>query len=352
MSAGTPQLKLNAAMSLPAAHVPPSAWIGHIPFAFWLIEEAKPRMLVELGSHHGASYLSFCQAVRHCALDTRCFAVDMWTGDEHSGFYGDEVFKTLWQYNQEQYGGFSALMRMTFDEARDYFADDSIDVLHIDGLHTYEAVLQDFETWLPKMSSRGVVLFHDTMVRERNFGVWKLWAELIQRYPGFEFQHTHGLGVLLVGPDQPQSLLDLAALRDSESEATVLRLFDALGSRIYADRRVAAAEARADNALEEARQQLSAVGATDASQSDVDLVAARAQVAQLSSELEAMRARIAAAAQSSNATHGDLVALQAALSERDERLQSQDERIRSLLASRSWKLTAPVRWLSAAFKGK
>ncbi len=228
-------IEINASMSLAPLHIPPSAWIGHLPFAFWLIEETKPGMLVELGSHRGTSYLGFCQAVRHCELNTRCFAVDTWSGDEHSGLYGDEVFNDLWQYNERHYSGFSALMRMTFDEARGYFADGSVDVLHIDGLHTYEAVKHDFETWLPKLSSRGVILFHDTMVRERKFGVWKLWSELLERYPGFELQNTHGLGVLLVGAEQPKSLLDLAALRGTDLEVPVLRLFDTLGARLRPD---------------------------------------------------------------------------------------------------------------------
>jgi hypothetical protein len=225
-------LPLNASMCMRPDIVPQSAWIGHIPFAAWIVEELKPGMLVELGTHNGASYLGFCQAVQLNALPTACFAVDTWAGDEHAGLYDEDVFTTLWNYHQKHYAGFSQLLRMTFDEALACFDDRSVDLLHIDGLHTYEAVKHDFETWLPKLSPRGVVLFHDTMVRERNFGVWRLWDEVSQRYPSFEFRHTHGLGVLLVGSDLPDSLKKLSMLGKDQPDTVVNRLFESLGDNV------------------------------------------------------------------------------------------------------------------------
>jgi len=83
-----------------------SAWFGHVPFAFWLTEVLNPRTFVELGTHYGYSYFTFCQAVQWLGLDTRCYAVDTWEGDEHSGIYGEEVFQKVSNYH-ERYSSFS-----------------------------------------------------------------------------------------------------------------------------------------------------------------------------------------------------------------------------------------------------
>jgi hypothetical protein len=198
----------QASFSMPM-HLLQSAWHEHSPFAFWLVEAIQPDCFVELGTHTGFSYLAFCQAVQRLKLKTSCYAVDTWIGDDHAGFYGEEVFAGLAGINERTYAGFSRLIRSLFDEALPYFSDGSIDLLHIDGRHAYEDVRHDFESWRPKLSDRGIVLFHDTKVRERSFGVWRLWRDLAAEHPSFEFHHGHGLGVLAPGLTVPQGLRSL-----------------------------------------------------------------------------------------------------------------------------------------------
>jgi len=215
----------------PPRHVNAISWQEHIPFGMALVQMVRPKALVELGVHTGDSYLAFCQAVSELGLDTACYGVDTWRGDEHAGFFGDEVLAELRKHHDARYGTFSRLVQSTFDEAARHLPDGSVSLLHIDGLHTYAAVKHDWETWKPKLAPSAVALFHDVNVRERDFGVWKLWDEIKADRPHFEFQHGHGLGVLAAGPETPPALKDFFDLR-GDAAAKVRAFFFALGNRV------------------------------------------------------------------------------------------------------------------------
>ena len=240
-----------------------STWTEHVPFAMFLVELLKPKKIVELGTNYGVSYCAFCQAVKHLQLETKCYAVDTWEGDPHTGFYGDDVLKDLQAHHNPRYSTFSTLLQTTFDEAVQQFKDKSIDLLHIDGFHTYEAVKHDFENWLPKMSDQGVVLFHDTNIKQNNFGVWKLGEELREKYTYFEFFHGCGLGIAVIGDTPPTDLLDFLNTTEVRQE-NIRAAFHRLGIAVDLTYKLSHAEdvlANTEIVLNETRATLALVSA-------------------------------------------------------------------------------------------
>lgn len=212
-------------------HLVPSAWHEHAPFAYWLVDAIRPASIVELGTHNGFSYFIFCEAIARLGLSTRAFALDSWEGDDHAGFYGEDVFAHVSAVNRAEYSDFSTLLRGYFDDSLAVIDDGSVDLLHIDGRHGYDDVRHDFEAWLPKMSDRGVVILHDTAEHQEGFGVWQLWSEISQKYPSFEFVHGHGLGVLAVGSQQPEALRSILDVPGSIA-ADIRRAYEDLGAAV------------------------------------------------------------------------------------------------------------------------
>jgi O-antigen biosynthesis protein len=209
----------------------PSAWLGHAPFLRYLIREVRPEIFVELGTHNGFSYFVACQTVQELGLPTRTYAVDSWAGDPHAGTFDDSVFKAVLELN-EQYKGFSTLLKMSFLEALGEVADGSVNLLHIDGFHTYDAVRQDFETWLPKMSKNGIILLHDIHVRHANFGVFKYWAELKKQYSTIEFVSSYGLGVVFLGEPESAKLIQLITISRKDDPAHIHGTFGGLSDTV------------------------------------------------------------------------------------------------------------------------
>ena len=208
------------------------AWVGHTPFAYWLVAALKPKTLVELGTHGGGSYFSFCQSVIDNKLDTKTYAIDTWMGEKQAGFYSESLFKKVMDFNIEHFDNFSTLMKMTFDEALNEFDDNSVDLLHIDGFHSYEAVSNDYRSWYPKLSKEAIVLFHDTHEIKPGFGVHQFWDELKKehREQCFEFKHSHGLGMCF--PKSSKAAINFKKEFSLDLEKT-FNLFSIIGDDIY-----------------------------------------------------------------------------------------------------------------------
>ena len=227
----------------------PSAWTGHIPFLSVLFRMLQPANYVELGVHLGASLTAAASAAASYRLAMKIYGVDTWQGDEHAGFYdGNGIYEDLRSFMAERFPNVT-LIRSLFAEARQSFQPGSIDVLHIDGLHSYDAVKEDFVTWLPAMSENGVVLFHDICVLDRGFGVHRLWAELKRHYATLEFHHSFGLGVLFLNPELPA----LSPLIQLGADETAAALYRSLAADIAATLPDRMAAAQAENAVQAAQ---------------------------------------------------------------------------------------------------
>ncbi len=362
-----------------------SAWYGHVPFAHWLTGAIRPGLVVELGAHNGVSYAAFCEAVARIGSFARCHAVDTWAGDEHAGFYGDEVYQDLREFHDVRYGGFSELMRCTFDEALPFFADGTVDLLHIDGLHTYEAVRHDWEAWRPKLSPRAVVLFHDINEHQGSFGVWRLWDELRAEHPSFTFLHSHGLGVLAPSAEVPDAVAALCALSASPAEAGRVRerfahlgaRWDAQGElvRTLAARRAAEAQAASlsaelaagraqrDEALAAAAADRAAAEAAARLRDDLDEALAyhdelERTLAERDAHAGRLHANLAFRAAEWERVHVVLAAKDASLATQETALAAQATDLaearhlaQSMRQSASWRLGAPLRAVSRTVPG-
>lgn len=170
--------------------IPSTAWDGHRNFAEWIVKFTKPEVIVDLGVDFGFSTFSFgMPRIGHV------YGVDTFEGDKFTGkaqgsyeFVLNKREKLFMDNNITFIKGYFSEVAKTWDK--------KIDILHIDGDHSYESVKNDYETWSPFVNDNGVILFHDTCVENFNgneYGVKRFFEEL--DLFKCNFTHTYGLGV-------------------------------------------------------------------------------------------------------------------------------------------------------------
>jgi SAM-dependent methyltransferase len=127
---------------------------------------APGKTYLEVGSFTGTTAIIACKAGYETVL-----GVDTWAGgsdpaDWINGFYretGDLAYQT---FLQNTAGYPIAPLRMSSLEASKRFSDGSLDVVFLDGDHSYELTLQDVQAWLPKVKAGGFLCGHDYGIPE------------------------------------------------------------------------------------------------------------------------------------------------------------------------------------------
>lgn len=131
------------------------AWVLH-ETARHACESIQSPLLVEIGSYHGRSAIAFALGLKAGGRG-RLFAIDPWQ-------FEPGQFE-LFEHNIERAGIRDLVepVREFSHDARGRFSTDSVDILFIDGDHTYDAVVQDITEWKTTLTDGAVIAFNDAV---------------------------------------------------------------------------------------------------------------------------------------------------------------------------------------------
>lgn len=141
------------------------------------LRRRRPRTIVEIGTERGGTFWVW---TRLAAPDAVLVSVD-WPDSAVQELATPEALKALAGEQQEVVvvrGDSHA--QSTFAAVAGALGGREVDLLFIDGDHTYEGVRRDFELYSPLVGPRGLIALHDVAEHapEMGVGVHRFWLEL------------------------------------------------------------------------------------------------------------------------------------------------------------------------------
>jgi len=164
----------------------PTSWTDHIHFAQWIVKRLNPDVIVDLGVDFG--YSTFCFASPGIG---KVYGIDSFEGDPQAGYRNTYQFVI----NKKDEIGLNNIkfLKGFFNPIAKKWKK-PIDILHIDGFHSYHAVKNDYETWGKFVKNDGIILMHDTCIKTPGYEVYKFFEEI--DLPKINFTFSYGLGVI------------------------------------------------------------------------------------------------------------------------------------------------------------
>ena len=165
------------------------------PFLEELVRPLAPRAILEVGTYRGGTLLLFADVATDDALIASIDLPDEvlpWRRSLYRSFAGRRQRIALIEADSTE----EATRRIVERELRG----EPLDLLFIDGDHSYDGVARDFELYSPLVRPGGLIAFHDITPGKGAGDVHRLWGELRDRFETREFRASsagYGIGVLV-----------------------------------------------------------------------------------------------------------------------------------------------------------
>jgi predicted O-methyltransferase YrrM len=145
-----------------------------------MVRERMPGVVVEIGTSNGGVFYGLCQLAK---ANATVVSIDL-PGGPFGGVYitdGNKHFRTYGRPGQRlEFLHFDSHKASTLRELKKILEGEQIDLLFIDGDHTYEGVKKDYEMYAPLVGKGGLIVFHDICKHalELRCHVDKYWKEV------------------------------------------------------------------------------------------------------------------------------------------------------------------------------
>lgn len=177
----------------------PTAWVGagsqYLNAINDLIKDkSQVRCIVEIGVDFGYSLFTIARDFPNAKV----FGIDSYNEYHHAPQAKSHAMSHIGMFpNAMLIEGTSDAVRKLWQKPENYL---DIDILHIDGDHTYQGVSNDFNLWINAVAPDGIVMFHDIYAHD---GPRKFFSELKGKKIELD-QGGPGLGIWIKGSDHEE----------------------------------------------------------------------------------------------------------------------------------------------------
>lgn len=147
------------------------------------------KCILEIGTGRGGTFWLWCQLSE---INGTVISIDMPDGEFGGGYSLSEIerFKTYKKSKQRlKLIRNDSHLSATENELKEFIGNKGVDILFIDGDHTFEGVKDDFYRYKKYVNPNGLIIFHDIVEHDKvpECQVKNFWDLIKENFESYEF---------------------------------------------------------------------------------------------------------------------------------------------------------------------